>query len=54
MNTDQGIFAYLSDWLDAPDKVLIEYYKRAFTQAEFREIVLKTAGFLNKNGFYTG
>ena len=51
MNTDQGIFAYLSDWLDAPDKVLIEYYKRAFTQAEFREIVLKTAGFLNKNGF---
>ena len=49
MNTDKGIFAYLSDWLTEPDKILLEYYSETFTQAQFREKVLKTAAFLKEN-----
>lgn len=50
MNVDKGIFAYLSDWLKEPEKILLEYYSARFTQSEVRERVLKTAGFLLKNG----
>ena len=49
MNMDKGIFAYLSDWLTEPDKILLEYYSETFTQAQFREKVLKTAAFLKEN-----
>ena len=51
MNTDKGIFAYLSDWLIEPEKTLVEYYSRSFSQAEFRDITLKTAAFLTENHF---
>ncbi len=32
-------------------KIILEYYSASFTQAEFSETVLKTAGYLVKNGF---
>ena len=51
MNVDKGIFAYLTDWLKEPEKILLEYYSEKFTQAEFVGYVLKTASYLKKNGF---
>ena len=51
MNVDKGIFAYLTDWLNEPEKILLEYYSARFTQSEFKEYVLKTAEYLKKSGF---